>query len=196
MELLLILTYTALCVAVFKIFRIPTNKWTLSTATLGGIFLIAAILLIMNYNHPFTTNARIYFATTPIIPDVKGRVVEVPVKNNQPLKQGDVLFRIDPTAYQFEVAQRRAALAEAEQNVTQLKFAYDNAVAAATAATAERDRAKKAFDRVNEGNQAARQRKNPEPFTVADVENKRGVYLSAEGSMQAALARGEQARVV
>lgn len=196
MELLLILTYTALCVAIFKIFRIPANKWTLSTAALGGIFMIGFILLIMNYNHPFTTNARIYFATTPIIPDVKGRVVEVPVKNNEMLKQGDVLFRIDPKPYEFEVAQRRAALAEAEENVKQLKFAYDNALAAADAATAERDRAKKAFDRVKEGNEGARRRGNPEPFSVAEMENRRGAHLSAEGTMQAAVARAEQARVV
>ena len=40
MELLLILTYAAICVAIFKIFRIPVNKWTLPTAVLGGIFLI------------------------------------------------------------------------------------------------------------------------------------------------------------
>lgn len=196
MELLLILTYTALCVAIFKIFRIPANKWTLSTAALGGIFMIGFILLIMNYNHPFTTNARIYFATTPIIPDVKGRVVEVPVKNNEMLKQGDVLFRIDPKPYEFEVAQRRAALAEAEENVKQLKFGYDNALAAADAATAERDRAKKAFDRVKEGNEGARRRGNPEPFSVAEMENRRGAHLSAEGTMQAAVARAEQARVV
>ena len=32
MELLLILTYTAFCVAVFKIFRVPANKWTLLCA--------------------------------------------------------------------------------------------------------------------------------------------------------------------
>ena len=37
MELLLILIYTAICTAVFKIFRIPVNKWTLPTAILGGI---------------------------------------------------------------------------------------------------------------------------------------------------------------
>jgi len=49
MELLLILTYTAICVAVFKIFRIPVNKWTLPTAALGGIFMIGLILLVMNY---------------------------------------------------------------------------------------------------------------------------------------------------
>ena len=193
MELLLILTYAAICVAIFKIFRIPVNKWTLSTAVLGGIFLIGFIVLIMNYNHPFTDNARIYFTTTPIIPDVKGRVIEVPVAANQLLKQGDILFRIDPNPYKFEVEQRRAALAEAEQNVTQLKFAFDNALAAAKAAAAEHDRAKKAFDRVNEGNEGARKRGNPAPFSIADVENKRGIYLSAEGAMQAAVARSEQA---
>ena len=73
MELLLILTYAAICVAVFKIFSIPVNKWTLPTAVLGGIFMIGTILLVMNYNHPFTATARIYFATTPIMPAVKGR---------------------------------------------------------------------------------------------------------------------------
>jgi len=129
MELLLILTYSAICVAVFKIFRIPVNKWTLPTAALGGIFLIAGILLVMNYNHPFTKNARIYFATTPIMPNVKGRVIEVPVEPNAPLKQGDVLFKIDPQPYQYVVDQKKAQLAEAEQNVKQLKAAYDQALA-------------------------------------------------------------------
>lgn len=129
MEILLILTYSAICVAVFKIFRIPVNKWTLPTAALGGIFLIAGILLVMNYNHPFTKNARIYFATTPIMPNVKGRVIEVPVEPNAPLKQGDVLFKIDPQPYQYVVDQKKAQLAEAEQNVKQLKAAYDQALA-------------------------------------------------------------------
>jgi multidrug resistance efflux pump len=129
MELLLILTYTAICVAVFKIFRIPVNKWTLPTAVLGGIFLIGVILLVMNYNHPFTKSARIYFATTPIMPNVKGRVIEVPVEPNVPLKEGDVLFRIDPQPYQYVVDQKKAQLAEAEQNVKQLKAAYDQALA-------------------------------------------------------------------
>ena len=41
MELLMILTYAAICVAVFKIFRIPVNKWTLPTAVLGGFDHIA-----------------------------------------------------------------------------------------------------------------------------------------------------------
>ncbi len=72
MELLLILIYVSICYVVFKVFRIPVNQWSLATATLGGIIGIALLLLIMNYNHPFTTNARIYFAVTPVLPAVKG----------------------------------------------------------------------------------------------------------------------------
>ena len=129
MELLLMLIYAAICVAVFKIFRIPVNKWTLPTAVLGGIFMIGIILLVMNYNHPFSSSARIYFATTPIMPNVKGRVIDVPVEANVPLKEGDVLFRIDPTPYQYVVDQKKALLAEAETSVKQLKAAFDQALA-------------------------------------------------------------------
>src|SRR4051812_37483006 len=121
MDLLLILTYVALCYAIFKIFRIPVNQWSLATATLGGIIGIALLLLVMNYNHPFSANARIYFVVTPVLPGVKGRVVEVPVQSNAPLKEGDVLFRIDSKPYEYTVQQKRAALAEAEQTVRQLK---------------------------------------------------------------------------
>src|SRR5262245_11434758 len=131
MELLLILIYVAFCYAVFKIFKIPVNQWSLSTAALGGIIGIALLLLIMNYNHPFTKNGRIYFAVTPILPAVRGRVVEVPVEANVPLKEGDALFKIDPKPYEYVVRQKKAALAEAEQNVGQLKAQLDQASAAA-----------------------------------------------------------------
>ena len=37
MDLLLILTYSALCIVIFKVFKVPLNKWTVPTAILGGI---------------------------------------------------------------------------------------------------------------------------------------------------------------
>ncbi|HSX70260.1 MAG TPA: biotin/lipoyl-binding protein, partial [Pseudomonas sp.] len=97
MDLLLILTYTAICVAIFKIFRIPLNKWTVPTAVLGGIVLIGTLIFLMNYNHPYSEVSRSYFVSTPIVPAVSGQVVEVPVRGHQMLEKGDVLFRIDPT---------------------------------------------------------------------------------------------------
>jgi multidrug resistance efflux pump len=129
MELLLILTYVAFCYAVFKIFKIPVNQWSLATAALGGIVGISLLLLIMNYNHPFSANARIYFAVTPVLPAVKGRVIEVPVRPNEQLTEGTVLFHIDPKPYEFVIEQKRAALAEAEQMVRQLKASLNEAIA-------------------------------------------------------------------
>jgi len=147
MELLLALIYVSFCIAIFKIFRIPVNQWSLSTAVLGGIIGISLTLLVMNYNHPFTANARIYFAVTPILPTVKGRVVEVPVQANAPLKEGDVLFRLDPKPFEFVVAEKKAALAEAEQNVKQLKASFDQAAAQAEKANAQLQLAEQNYDR-------------------------------------------------
>ena len=147
MELLLALIYVSFCVAIFKIFRIPVNQWSLSTAVLGGIIGISLTLLVMNYNHPFTANARIYFAVTPILPTVKGRVVEVPVQANAPLKEGDVLFRIDPKPFEYVVAEKKAAVAEGEQNVKQLKASFDQAAAQAERANAQLQLAEQNYDR-------------------------------------------------
>jgi multidrug resistance efflux pump len=147
MELLLILIYVSICYVIFKLFRIPVNQWSLATAVLGGIFGISFLLLVMNYNHPFTSNARIYFAVTPVLPAVKGRVTEVPVQANAPLKEGDELFRIDPRPYKYAVDQKKAVLAEAEQNVRQLKAALDQATAAAEKTNAQFQLAQQDFDR-------------------------------------------------
>lgn len=147
MELLLALIYIAFCIAIFKIFRIPVNQWSLATATLGGMIAIALLLLVMNYNHPFTANARIYFSVTPVLPGVRGRVIEVPVQTNVPLKEGEVLFRIDPKPYEYVVDQKKAALAEAEQNVKQLKASLDQAAAGAQRAQAQFELAQQNYDR-------------------------------------------------
>ncbi len=168
MELLLILIYVSFCYVIFKIFKIPVNQWSLATATLGGIFGITMMLLIMNYNHPFTKDARIYYTTTPIIPDVKGRVVEVPVVPNKILKKGDVLFKIESTVFVAALNNSKAQVAEALAN---------------------RDRAKQSFDRYDEGNRNAREKNQPLPFSEVDVENRRGIYLAAEASYEGAQAK-------
>ncbi|MCH7371763.1 MULTISPECIES: HlyD family secretion protein [Aeromonas] len=111
MDLLLILTYTAICVGIFKIFKIPLNKWTVPTAVLGGIFIIGALIVLMNYNHPYSELARNYYVSTPIVPLVKGRVSEVPIQPNQKVKKGDVLFRIEAEPFEQKVASLTARLA-------------------------------------------------------------------------------------
>ena len=45
-------TYIALCYLVFKVFKVPVNQWTVLTAALIGVFMIAVLMMLMAYNHP------------------------------------------------------------------------------------------------------------------------------------------------
>jgi len=125
MDLLLILTYTSMCIVIFKVFNIPLTKWTVPTAVLGGIVLIGTLIFLMNYNHPYSEISREYFVSTPIVPAVTGTVVEVPVTPMAKLKEGDVLFKIDPIPFENKVnsltAQIVLAREDAERARTLLK---------------------------------------------------------------------------
>jgi multidrug resistance efflux pump len=129
MDLLLILTYAALCIAVFKIFRIPLNKWTVPTAVLGGVVLVGALILLMNYNHPYSETTRQYYITTPIISEVRGRVVEVPAQPNMPVREGDVLLRIDPEPFEDDIRGTEGELVAARKDLARAEelFSKGNA---------------------------------------------------------------------
>jgi len=121
MELLLILTYTAICIAIFKIFRIPVNKWSVPTAALGGIVMLGVLFFTMNYNHPYSENTREYFYSIPITPDVAGTVIEVPVQANTPIKKGDVLFKLDPRPFEYDIKAYQAQLVSADIDLKRAK---------------------------------------------------------------------------
>lgn len=195
METLLVLTYAAICYAAFKIFKIPLNKWTGTTAVVGGALLLFFILLLMNYNHPFTKEGRYYFFTTPIVPAVRGLVVEVPVQANSELRRGDVLFRIDPRPFEYAVQQKRAALAEAMQNVRQLGADLESARGQVAEATAVRDRALQSYERYAQGNEGARRAGREGPFSELEIENRHQTYLSAEGGLRAATGAMQRAEL-
>lgn len=150
MLVLLILIYASICVVAFKLLRVPVNQWSVTTAVIGGLAIVGGLLLGMNYNHPFTNDGRLYFYTTPIVPTVRGHVTSVAVEPNVPLKQGDLLFRIDPRPYQYAVDQKKALLAEAEQNVRQLKASLDQASAGVEKAQAQLALAQETYDRQSE----------------------------------------------
>ncbi|NKF49654.1 HlyD family secretion protein [Shewanella sp. WXL01] len=185
MDLLLILTYTAFCVAIFKIFKIPLTKWTVPTAILGGIALIGTLLLLMNYNHPYTKFSREYFASVPITPAVRGIVTEVSVKPNEPVKKGDVLFKIDPVPFEAAVKQKLAALKEAEQQVPQLQAAVEIATAAVAQAQADKDRTESAYKRYEEGRKKGGRNS---PFTELELDNKRQLFYASAARLEAAKA--------
>jgi membrane fusion protein (multidrug efflux system) len=71
-----------------------------------------------------TDDAFVEADVTPIAPQVAGRVLRVAVSDNEEVRQGTVLFEIDPSDYQTKLDQARAELAaargRADQAVSQI----------------------------------------------------------------------------
>jgi multidrug resistance efflux pump len=67
--------------------------------------------------HPWP--AAVIRNSVQIVPSVAGEVIDVPVAANTPVKEGDVLFRIDPTTYQAQVQAIEAQLKLAELRLGQ-----------------------------------------------------------------------------
>ncbi|EIK97042.1 fusaric acid resistance protein [Pseudomonas sp. M47T1] len=76
---------------------------------------LAACLGSTLWNHymaqPWTRDGRVRADIINVAPDVSGVVVDVPVHDNQQVKKGDVLLRIDPAHYQVAVDQAKAQVA-------------------------------------------------------------------------------------
>jgi multidrug resistance efflux pump len=62
---------------------------------------------------------RVIKYVVQVIPQVRGRVIEVPVEPNRLVKKGELLFRIDPTQYQNEFNAAKAKLAADEAKLAQ-----------------------------------------------------------------------------
>jgi multidrug resistance efflux pump len=118
MEILLLGIYSFFVWLIFiKLKWLPwTTPWKVGVA-IFPVVAIAAMLLLLNVFAPTTSDVRVVKYVVPIVSQVRGRVIEVPVENNRPVKKGDVLFRIDPTPYQNQVVALEARLAADEAKV-------------------------------------------------------------------------------
>ena len=188
MDVLLLGTYTAICIFIFKVFKVPLNKWTVPTAALGGVILVGTLVLVMNYNHPYSYVAREFFVTTPIVPAVGGIVISVDVEPNLLVEKGTVLFRVDPKPYEFAVRQKQALLAGTREGVRELETAVAGARARVVEVTANRDRSQGVFQRYEIGFAGG-------AFSELDLENRRQLYLSDEAALQRADADYDRARI-
>lgn len=78
-----------------------------------------------------TDNAYLHQARLSVAPQLGGRVIEVAVAENQHVKAGDLLFRIDPEPARIALRKAEVALDAARLDVRRLKAAYAEAVAQA-----------------------------------------------------------------
>ena len=89
----------------------PQHKKYLAT---GAVVLIAIVAVLLKYwdyvTNPWTRDGQVRANVVQIAPRVSGPIVELPIRDNQFVKAGDLLFQIDPRTYEVALAQARAEL--------------------------------------------------------------------------------------
>jgi membrane fusion protein (multidrug efflux system) len=105
----------------------PKRKWLRPLLMFGVPALVLAIVgwfWLTSGGTVSTDNAYVQQDKVSVSSDVAGRIVEVNVRENQVVKAGDILFRIDPDPYRIALAQADAAIAGAQVQLTTLETSY------------------------------------------------------------------------
>ena len=105
----LLAVYGVMLIVLVKLRIVPFNLfWKLSPIVVLLLLLIV-LFIPMGWGAP-QGSAFVLRQSVPIVPNVAGEVIDVPVKANEPIKVGDILFRIDPAPYKAAVDQYLAQL--------------------------------------------------------------------------------------
>lgn len=86
------------------------------TVVIAAIFSLLAVISETN-RYPRTDDATVRANFIEIAPEVSGRLVELPVKDNARVKKGDLLFAIDPRPYQYALQQALSDKEALEQQI-------------------------------------------------------------------------------
>ncbi len=115
MEALLLAIYAFFVWLIFIKFKwLPWNITSQVIVVIIPIVGLTAMILTLNVVAPSSADVRVFKYVVQILPQVRGRVVEVPVEPNRLVKKGELLFRIDPTPYQNDLNLAKAKLGAAE----------------------------------------------------------------------------------
>src|SRR5512144_1121952 len=114
MEVLLLGIYSFFVWLIFFKFKwLPWNNASMVIVITIPVVGLTALILLLNVFAPSSADVRVIKYVVNVVPQVRGRVIEVPVEPNRPVKKGAVLFRIDPTPYQLQVNVLEAQLVNA-----------------------------------------------------------------------------------
>jgi multidrug resistance efflux pump len=149
----LTICYSALVWLIFiKLRLLPWNRGSQGAVVGIGIAAIFGLIVSMNLFQPYSTDVRVYQPVVEIVPRVTGRVVELAVEANENVKEGDLLFRVDPDPFQYEVDRLTA-------NLRLKKIVLDDAkvlTGAKVAAEIKLDRAQAEYDQTRAQLESAR----------------------------------------
>lgn len=203
MEALLLGIYAFFVWLIFIKFKwLPWNITSQVIVAVIPIVGLTVMVLTLNVVAPSSSKLRIYKYVVPIVSQVRGRVLEVPIEEgNRLVKKGDMLFKIDPTPYQLEVNSLTAQLATAQASQRELLESQKGANAKTIEARAAIAEATSKIAAVNAKLDLARKRvaQNRELVSTGagnrfDLEQAETSLREAENELAAANSQMAQAR--
>lgn len=174
----------------FRLRLLPFNLTNKIGVALVGVTVVFGLVLATNYCHPHSSDVRVFRHVIPVATYLPkpAQVVEVPVQPNVPVKKGEVLFRLDPRPYEYEVRRLEAALVAANTDLPKLEADLRSAQAAVAAADAQVENTK---------SELARQAKllPSGATTPEEYQNAQTAARNAEAAKREAVAQRERAQM-
>lgn len=157
-----------------------------------AIVLLAAALW-LNHRSPATNDAYVYADTIQVAPEVSGRIVAMPVQDNQKVEKGQLLFQLDPRPFKLQLKQARAELDALDQQIMLTQRSIDaqqfSAQAAKASVAAAKANAKQATDTLNRIQPLLKKGyASPE-----EVDKARAAQQAAQAQLQAAIQQAQGA---
>ena len=144
MDILLLGIYASFVWLIFFKFKwLPWNTTSMVIVITIPIVALTAMILALNVFAPSTADVRVFKYVINVVPQVKGKVIAVPVEPNRPVKRGSVLFKIDPTPYELQVRALEAQLENAIGGTRKLREELNSATAKSRAVRAQLELARK-----------------------------------------------------
>ena len=120
MEALLLGIYAFFVWLIFIKFKwLPWNTTLQVIVVTIPVVAMAALILTLNVVAPSSSDVRVFKYVVQVVPQVRGRVLEVPVEPNRLVRKGDLLFRLDPTPYENDLNVVKARLAADQAKLAQ-----------------------------------------------------------------------------
>src|SRR5262244_3058836 len=111
----------------------------IGAAIVAGAIVAVIVTLLQWETRPQTDDATVRANFIGIAPQVSGHIVDLRVRDNQEIREGDLLFVVDPRPYEIAVARARANLALTQKEVEGLRNGLSTAEAGVAKANAQLD---------------------------------------------------------
>lgn len=92
------------------------RKYLVIALVVATVLVLFCVIRLVD-REPRTDDAYVYADTIDVVPEVNGRIDELAVRDNQAVKQGDLLFRIDPRLYEDTLMRAQASLVALDKQI-------------------------------------------------------------------------------